>query len=275
MNLYYLGPQGSYSSIVAHKAFAESFYAHTPVENLRTILAHVQTDKEGIGIVPIENSITSNVHESMDYLFETDLKIIGEARLKITLHLIGRTGTELSKVTKVYSHPQALHQCSAFLQEHKIDTEEVVSTAAGQRHVLAQSGAEEALIGSGELAKREELEILADDLGNVQNNVTRFLFVGHKDIAQEETEQKRATFTFRVKHEAGALVDVLNKLAAAGANLTSIESRPIPGSDFEYKFWIDVEAHSQSIDDITAVIKKNTAEHRVLGVYPKGDTYES
>lgn len=274
MKVYYLGPLGSYSSIVAENAFSgESL---EPLSSFRCIIDEVLKDPDVIGILPIENSSTSNIHENIDYFFAHDIKIIGEANLQIALHLTGLEAAELSDIKTVYSHPKALLQCSRFLEENKLHVEEVASTSDGGAQVLSRQDASCAVIGSRALAKSDGLQLLAENIGNEQDNKTRFVFVSqasHEPLS--ETGTPKIALTFKTKHEPGSLARVLTAIADTGCNVTKIESRPIPGTDWEYLFWIDVEVTSGDTLGLLQVIEESTLEYKLCGEFFVGPTFKS
>ena len=273
MNIYYLGPPGSFSHCIAAQAFSESYMQLYPLASLLAIKNQVSAETDSVGVFPVENSITSNVHETIDYLFNTDLSIIGEGRLQIVLNLIGLKGAKLADIKEVYSHGKALEQCATFLAEHQISPVVVGSTSDGQQLILEKSQVHCAALGSRRLAEHPALIVLKDNIADVSNNMTRFLFVSQTTEALQDEPRNKMTVTFKVKHRSGSLAAVLTALAFQGANLTMISSRPIPGSEFEYNFWVDLEFRPEGISDISAVIASETLEHRIMGIYPRGGIY--
>src|SRR5205085_5788746 len=117
--------------IVTKKVFP-SGYSLVACPNFLEIVNKALIDKTSIGVLPVENSITSNVHENIDYLFKNNLHIVHEAFLKINLHLIGLKETKLTNITTVYSHQKALSQCTSFIKKHSFKIIETSSTAAGK-----------------------------------------------------------------------------------------------------------------------------------------------
>lgn len=134
----YLGPQNSYSHIAAKKMFPHG-YSFTLCKTFSDIIAVVETDKNAIGILPIENSTTSNIHENIDYVFSNRVHIIAEAYLHIHLHLIGLPQSTVSTIRTVYSHPKALLQCSTFIRQHHFKSLETTSTSEARTIVMKKT----------------------------------------------------------------------------------------------------------------------------------------
>jgi prephenate dehydratase len=272
MDIYFLGPPGTFSHILARQVFKDTIHSLVPANSFQQIFKEI-CDRDGaVGIIPMENSITSNVHENVDRLFVGDLKIVGEAFLEITLHLLGSEDCKPSEVKTLYSHPKALEQCAKFLSRYRGAVVETSSTANAAQELPPGC----ALIGSSALAESAGLSVLQSDIGDISQNSTRFVFVSQSEIEDTSNAScNRLTFTFQVRHEPGALVKVLKALGETGANLTKIESRPIPGRDWEYLFWVDLEISPEQRDDVCKIVKDNTLEYQILGCYPGGNTYSS
>lgn len=268
MKIYYLGPVGSFSYIAAKNAYPKDQLIST--NSFEEIILNTESDHESLGILPIENSITSDVYVNIDSIFARKLYIVKEIYLSITMNLIGLKNSKVEKIKTVYSHPKALVQCTKYISSHKLSSVEASSTAAAQEIVMQKNDLSLAAIGSNELVDKEKLEILESNIGNEKNNKTRFVSVSSKQSLKDE---KKATAIFSVKHEPGSLAKVLGKLAHVGINLTKIESRPIPGTEWEYKFWIDFEIEKEKMKVALNTLKENSLDVRIVGVYEKGKLY--
>jgi len=270
MNIYYLGPVGSYSEIIARKIFATDEYALVPVGGFAEVVENVRQD--GMGILGIENSTSSSVHESVDVLFQSDVYIIGEVSMNIELHLGGIKGTSFTDIIDVYSHTQALAQCSILIKEHKLKAHKESSTASAIDEVLARNDSSKAAIGGKKSIEEKNMEVVAENIGNTENNMRRWVIISRNPESLLQPINK-VTYAFHVKHEPGSLVRALQAIANAKGNMTKIESRPVPGSDWEYEFWVDVEIPEGSLDIIIAAIAQSTLTHRRIGAYQKGTLY--
>lgn len=271
--IYYLGPKGSYSYLVTKKIYLKEDLI--PCESFFSIVN--KTLEEGaLGTLPIENSITSDVFENVDYLFSKKLIIVKEAYLKINLFLIGLQNSSLKVVKEVYSHPKALAQSSKFIEKQHLTVFESKSTAEGKEIVIETGNLRKVFIGSRDLAVDPRVKILAENIGNAKDNMTRFIIV--KRLSKKNAKMKlgnKMTAIFKLVHKPGSLANLLTKLAQLQINLTKIESRPIPETQWEYQFLVDFEVDQKKIKEITQIFKENTLTVKIIGVYQKGGVYES
>lgn len=272
MNIYYLGPPGSYSHTVVSALYKTGH--SVPCRTFSEVVEQVIADPGSHGLMGLENSISSSVHESIDLLFQhTDLSIIGEACMNISLHLIGVPGSDISKITTVYSYPQALAQCSTFIKQNGLREIESPSTTTAVREVDTLQNPEIAAIaGEGSVAGTD-LQILKSGIGNVAHNLTRWAVISNQK--PDLTSGNKMTLIFKVKHEPGSLVKVLQSIAEKRGNLSKIESRPVPGSTWEYSFWIDIEIPDGSAEVFEEVMRQEALEYRVVGAYPRGETFNT
>ncbi len=272
MKIYYLGPQGSYSHILAQKVFAKDaqFIA---CDSFFDVIRFVQQDSQSIGALAIENSISSSVHQTVDLLYNTDVCIVGEASMYIALQLLGIASSNEQEIKKVYSHPQALAQCSEYIAKHKLIPFETLSTSAAVHRILEDNSQDAAAIANIESFEDKNLVILNKDIANVPNNMTRWVFIAQRGSPALSKTINKVTYIFKVKHEPGSLVMVLDKMAKLKGNLTKIESRPLPGTHWEYGFWIDIEIEEHMIQQVDDMMKETTLECRRVGAYEKGKLY--
>lgn len=275
MNVFYLGPSGSFSAIVAEKQFSSSGASIISCDDFDHILRRVLAEPHSIGILPIENSITSNVHENVDSLFRSELHIVGEAYLQVTLHAIGSSKASIETITTVYSHPKALQQCSRWITERNLHAIPCRSTSEAIQQVLAKSDPALAVIGAAVLASLPGCTVLASDIGNVKQNTTRFVFISRSASALSPANPDKLSISFTALHQPGSLAIVLSSLAMHGVNLTKIVSQPIPGSDFEYNFWIDLECEPEKVSLALKTMEENTQEFSVIGSYARGKKFNS
>jgi chorismate mutase/prephenate dehydratase len=274
--IFYLGPEDSYSYIVTRQIMLEKEYELVAVESFSKIIENTTKIKNAIGVLPIENSITSDIHENIDYLFKTDVKIFYEAFLRINLQLIGLKDAVIEDIKTVYSHERALAQCSDFIKEHHLSVKEAQSTAKGKELLLQKQDKTIGIIGSKILANNQQLKILQENIGNDMYNMTRFVFVIN-DNHQVSNDANKASIIFTVPHMPGALAKLLTELAEKHMNVTKIESRPIPGTNWEYQFWIDIENPNGAItiEQLTNLFEKNTLAYKIAGIYPSGEIFAS
>lgn len=277
MRIAFLGPEGSYSSVLVRQLYADVPEAQLCACNsFAEICDFVAENTLSVGVLPIENSITSNVHENIDFVFSKNLHIVAEAYLSISLHVLALTEASLEDLACVYSHSKALEQCSQWLEAKGLSSKALASTAAARDFVIERMDTSIGLIGGGVLEACEELHIVANNVGNQKRNLTRFLCVANTPTERGEfSEHCKMSVLFTLPHRSGALARVLLAIAEAGLNLSKIESSPIPGSDFEYQFWVDVELNAADIETVPEILRPTTKEFRVIGTYEPGLVFRS
>src|SRR3990167_8911075 len=272
MKIYYLGPIGSFSEQIGKKIYKEDDLV--PLQTFEGIVKKVENDTEAIGLLFIENSISSSVHQSVDLMFESKAKIISEAYMEISLDLIGLSGTEMRDVKTVYSHPQALSQCSEFIKKFHLKPMSEQSTASAASYVKSSKKIQNAAIGSRYLADLMKLQVIKENIGNVKHNMSRWILIASR-AAIKDMQVNKLTVIFKVKHEPGSLVKVLDQIAKKKGNLTKIESRPLPGTNWEYEFWVDLEIPKGTQMSFLKLFQNETLEYKVLGAYKKSKLYNS
>ncbi len=268
MNIYYLGPVGSFSEVVVRHQFSreDDFIA---LRSFSEIVKNVEEDENGVGALVIENSISSSVHISVDLMYRSRVFITGEAFMKMQMDLIGIKGASKSGIKDVYSHVQALSQCSKYIDDNKLVSHEMQSTSEAAEFIKKTDHVKMAAIGSNYLAYMLGLKVLDVNIANEKHNLSRWIFI-RKSALPLHGKVNKVSYIFKVKHEPGSLVKVLSKISEAKGNLTKIESRPLPGTDWEYGFWVDVEIPENSQEVFNELMKKETLDYRVVGMYIKG-----
>lgn len=272
MKVYFLGPVNSYSHLAAKYVLAQEELI--PMDSFGQIVEKILTDEHAIGVLPIENSITSDIHENIDTLFRNNyVSIIAEIYIKIVLHLIGLEGATKEQITEVYSHPRALAQCTNFIKSNMLITHETSSTSKAKDIIVEKNQKNLAAIGNKLLEEKGGTKILQENIGNDAINMTRFVFVSQQQTIQNT--KNKTSIIFKVPHIPGSLAKILTKLAEVNLNLTKIESRPIPGTSWEYYFWVDVEKQNLDMEKVKQILENETTEYRILGTYKKGDEKQS
>ena len=263
-----LGPVGSYSEKAAllwSKTRPGASLVYFP--DFEGVLDAVQAGGVEAGIVPVENSLEGAVTVVMDLLLHLDVVIVGEVNLPIRHCLVGRGEGDIKVIL---SHPQALAQCRQYLREHYPNAE--VRTTGSTSHAarLAQEFPEMAAIAGQETAERYGLTILAREIQDASDNVTRFILTGREGIAATGRD-KTSLIIYLDKDRPGALFSILEEFARRSINLTRIESRPSRKGLGDYYFYIDLEGHmnDSAVGGAIDAIKEKAAMIRVLGSYPR------
>lgn len=234
------GAEGAYSQIAASGLFEKPTIHY--VNRFEQVFEAVQNGVCKYGILPIENSSYGSVNEVYDLLHKYHFYIVRSMKLPIHHHLLAKKGTTFENIKEIFSHQQALGQCSTFLSaladDVKITACENTAIAA---KMVAESGREDvAAISSVNCAGLYHLTTLRNDIQNAETNYTRFICVAKEMEIYEGAN--RISLLLTVPHEPGTLYNVISKFATLGLNLTKLESRPIAGKDFEFLFYFDLEA---------------------------------
>ena len=268
LRVAYLGPEGTFSHLAARKHFGTSMEL-VPTAAIGEVFAAVERGEVELGLVPVENTTEGVVTQTLDAFADSELSICGEVLLRISQHLLSQSG-RLADVKRVASIPQALAQCRLWLERQLpgIERIESASTAAAAR--LAASDAGVAAIASAAAAAAYGLVGVAAAIEDRRDNTTRFLLLGRQPTPPSGSDLTSAVFTVR-KAQAGALHRLLEPFARLGVNLTSIQSRPMPGKPFEYLFYLDLEGHRDDsrVASALAEAAAQAHSHRVLGSFPR------
>lgn len=273
--LYYLGPEGSYSHVISENAFGTERIL-IPCVSPDAIAYRVLGDKTAIGVLSVENSVTSNVHEAIDLLFQHNLLIVQEACLKINLNLIGLKEAGLDDIQVVYSHKKSLVQCAKFIKDHHLQANEVTSTAIGKDIVLANGDKSVGAIGHKKLAKHPDLHIITNSVGDEADNITRFAFVSQVPMPELGGRRNKASIIFTLPQMPGVIAKIMIEFSNAELNIMRIESRPVPGMTWHYQFWMDIE-RTETLDMafVEGVLREHALDYKIKGVYQTGRVYES
>ena len=235
-------------------------------QSFRGVMEAVQTGAAEYGVLPIENSSTGGITANYDLLLDFKNAIVGQYVMKIDQCLVGLPGTSLEEIRKVYSHPQGLAQCSIYLNDHPQYTGiEYDSTAAAARKVAAEGDPAQAAIASRRAAKEYGLAVLADSIQQEKNNCTRFIVIGSKEIYTPDSN--KLALCIELPHKSGSLYRILSHFLYNDLNMTQIESRPIPGRNWEYRFFVDVEGNldDAAVRNALRGIREEAAFFRILG----------
>jgi prephenate dehydratase len=272
MRVAYLGPPGTFSEeAVARCDLARG--GGVPQATFAEAYAAVRRGEVEAALLPIENSIEGSVGATLDLLVHEPGPLIRrEVLVPVRQHLLAPRGTRLEDLRRVLSHPQPFGQCSRFLREKLPGAalEPTHSTADAARQVAAGApGA--AAIGSRAAADRYGLEILAESIQDVDENVTRFVLLAQADEAPTGTDRTSIAFTLD-RDRPGGLYEVLGEFARRGINLSKVESRPMKQALGHYVFFLDFEGHRLDASGADALAGVRALVHRLhlLGSYPRG-----
>lgn len=263
----YQGVPGAYADIAMKQFFGQEV-DNFNVATWRDAMEAVKNNEADYAVLPIENSTTGIVSGVYDLLQEYNNYIIAETYLKIEHSLLGLPGADIDKVTTVYSHPQGLMQCENFLEQHK-DWKQIsqANTAGSAKKVLEEQDATHVAIASEEAARVYGLEVLKHKINNLDNNTTRFVIVTNSRRFVKNA--KKMSIVFETANEAGTLYNLLSHIIYNGLNMNKIESRPIEGRAWEFRFFVDFEGNIDEPRVINALrgIQEEAVSIKLLGNY--------
>jgi len=263
----YLGPKATFTHQAALEHFGISA-KYIPLATIRDVFEEVERGNIDYGVVPVENTIEGVVNYTLDMFLTTlAVKIVGEIIIPVAQHLLS-LAEDITDIKKVYSHPHALAQARGWLDKHLPWAQriEVESTAKAAEIALEDETA--AAIASEAAATVYNLNILAKNIQENLNNLTRFLVIGKKTLKM--TGKDKTSLLFAVKDEAGALYKALEPFYKYNVNLTKIESRPSKEKSWDYVFFVDLEGHmdAENVKKALQELKNRTKMVRILGSYP-------
>ncbi len=244
------GVVGAFSHKAARSFFGEISPSFEPT--FQQVFEDVATGSADFGVLPVENSAAGSVTAVYDLILRYRFYIVGAVDVKVEHCLVAGKGT--GTPTAAASHPQALSQCSEYLEAHSLKALEWSNTAAAAQYVAQECPPGVAAICSKEAAQEYGLQILQENIQNEAENTTRFIVISKDAILPEDAG--KISLCFSLPHETGSLSSVLERFAMEGLNLTKIESRPLPGKNFEYDFYLDFTGnihHPKTLDLICAL----------------------
>lgn len=237
------------------------------VDSFSEVFAAVQDGRVDIGVVPVENSSTGSVNEVFDLILAHRFSIVAAATVQVRHCLMALP--QADKVTDVYSHHQALSQCSEYIAANGLKPHPYANTAMAAEMVAQSGDPTIAAIASEEAANLYGLKILARNIQTVEHNCTRFIAISKTPVIPPEAN--KISLIFSLPHVTGSLYHALARFAAEGLNLTKLESRPIRNGDFEYAFYVDFEGSVARPEtaDLLCALSDEMPQFTLLGNYPE------
>lgn len=234
--------------------------------------AIVAGDVDG-AVLPIENSLHGSVAEHYDLLLQHAVRIVRESSLRVRHNVIALPGVKLRELRRILSHPVALSQCRRWLHQHsEFTSEPFYDTAGSVKHLVSHGLRDVAAVAPALAAEVFGGEVLVEGIEDHHENFTRFHLITREDDRRElahpaETPTKMSV-AFALEHRPGTLFDALGGLARCGADLTKIESRPVPGRPWEYVFYVDLRfGATESADEALRVLNGRSSMVKELGRY--------
>ncbi|NLW79986.1 MAG: bifunctional chorismate mutase/prephenate dehydratase [Ruminococcaceae bacterium] len=260
------GTMGAYSQLACDRLFEAADIVF--VKSFEGVFSAVEKGLCDYGILPIENSSYGAVNDVYDRLRRHHVHIVRGTRLQISHALLARPGTALSDIREIASHEQAFGQCSAFMAAHpEIKVTICENTAVAARMVAEGGRPNLASISSPECARLYGLQVLDEGIQNERGNYTRFICI--KRDMEIYPGANKISLLLAAEHRPGALRSVIEQFSMLGINISKLESRPIPGRDFEFMFYFDLDAsvYSPALVDLLGDMAENTEGFKFFGAY--------
>ncbi len=261
------GTEGAYSQAATEHYFGRncnSFY----VKTFRDAMEAIEEGAADYAVLPIENSTAGSVDEMYDLLDEFENYIVGETVIPITHTLSALPGTKLTDIKRVYSKSVALMQASNYLNAHpEWQQISAVNTAIAAKKILEEKDHTQAAVCSAQAAEVFGLEVLEENINDINNNSTRFIVVTNQKIFLKNA--KKISLSLELPHESGSLYHILSHFIYNDLNMTRIESRPVDGKNWEYRFFIDFEGNlgDAAVKNALRGLREESKNLKILGNY--------
>lgn len=267
MRIAIQGEAGSFHHQVANDWFGETATI-VPCESFNEVFGALARRDADMIVTAVENSLYGSINEVLDLIESYRFPIVGEVFLRVEQQLIALPGATPSDITKVYSHPVALAQCENFFETTLPGAERVEyhDTAASVELIKKLGDPHAAAIAGRGAAALYGLPILAENIEDNKANYTRFLVLSPKELPVKNAN--KASLVITTDHTPGALGRVLAAFSDRGANLTKLQSRPIVGQPWKYRFYLDVEIAPDPLAETLVQIQNDGADATILGRYP-------
>ncbi len=259
------GVEGANSQLACDKLFERPKIMY--MKSFDSVFTAVDKGLCKYGILPIENSLQGSVISVYDLMKKYRFHIVRSVKIKIDHMLMAKPGVKLSDIKEIYSHEQALAQCSDFLSTLGVKLIPCENTATAAKILSESDRRDIAAISSKSCAELYDLSILSENIQNSDNNYTRFICIS-KELEIYPGANK-ISIMFTVPHKPGSLYSIISKFSVLGVNLTKLESRPIPGKDFEFMFYLDFEAsvYARDIRHLISTLEEEPEFFAFLGNY--------
>lgn len=268
LSVAFQGESGAYSERAVEALFTSA--RTIPSHSLREVFETVEIGAADFGVVPLENSYAGSINETYDLLVRHGLVVVAEKIVRISHSLLALDSAALEDIEVVFSHPQALDQCSEFLDSLEVERVSVHDTAGAARKVSEEARPEAAAIASGEVADRWGLKVVAANIEDRPDNSTKFVAVGRSSDGSFGPADK-TSIVFATADVPGALYRCLGEFARRGLNLSKLESRPSRSKAWQYLFYLDFEGPvtDEAAQEALKSLEEHTSLIRVLGSYPR------
>jgi len=260
------GVEGAYSQSACDKLFSPADITY--FNSFEGVFQAVDSGLCRFGVVPLENSSAGSVNEVYDLMNRYRFYIVRSIKLPITHTLLAAPGAKIDDIKEVFSHEQAIRQCSRFLKSwNGVKVTECANTAMAAKQAASSGRTDAAVISSRDCAELYGLQALSFNIQNTDNNYTRFICISKKPEIYPGSH--KTSLMLALKHKPGSLYSVLAKFYAHGINMNKLESRPISGQNFEFMFYFDIDTPviSDELKQVLAELEQETDMFDYLGTY--------
>jgi chorismate mutase / prephenate dehydratase len=260
------GVEGAYSQAACDKLFSPADITY--FNSFEGVFQAVDSSLCRFGVVPLENSSAGSVNEVYDLMNRYRFYIVRSIKLSITHTLLAAPGAKIDDIKEVFSHEQAIRQCSRFLKSwNGVKITECANTAMAAKQAASSGRTDAAVISSRDCAELYGLQALSFNIQNTDNNYTRFICISKKPEIYPGSH--KTSLMLALKHKPGSLYSVLAKFYAHGINMNKLESRPISGQNFEFMFYFDIDTPviSDELKQVLAELEQETDMFDYLGTY--------
>lgn len=245
MRVAYSGVEGAFANIVAERIFPDAKAVSCP--DFKAAYESVVSGKCDCAVLPVENSFNGDVSQVLDLAFFGSLYISGIYEAEIVQNLLAVKGATIDEIKTVISHPQALGQCSEYIEKHGFKAQEAVNTAVAAKEVSDKGDKSLAAIGSKEAAEKFGLKVLASHINESSTNTTRFAVFSRAQKTPSKNDD-RFIMLFTVKNAAGSLGEAISIIGKYGFNLLALKSRPTKELVWNYYFYVEGEGNINSAE---------------------------
>jgi chorismate mutase/prephenate dehydratase len=259
------GTEGANSMIACEKLFERPSVMY--FNTFESVFSAVDKNLCRYGILPIENNLHGSVSDTYDLMQQYRFSIVRDVKLKINHVLLANPGVKLSDIKKIYSHEQALAQCSEFLKTTGVEVEQYENTATAAKMISEKGKRDAAAISTIRCAELYDLDVLSEDIQNNANNYTRFVCIS-KNL-EIYPGANLISLMMTLPHKPGSLYQLIAKFAALGINLTKLESRPMPDKDFEFMFYfeLNISVYDDAVFNLFSQLEGGNEKFVFMGCY--------
>lgn len=266
IRVVFQGAEGAYSQAAMMQYFGneiDSFH----VDTFRDAMSAIEEGSADFAVLPIENSTAGIVSDIYDLLVEFENYIVGEQIIKIEHCLLGLPGTNIEDIKTIYSHPQSLMQSARFLNEYNWKQISMQNNAFAAKKVVEDNDKTQAAVASAYAGEIYGLEVLKQGVNQSETNATRFIIVTNQKVFLKDA--KKISICFEIPHESGSLYRLLSHFIYNNLNLCKIESRPIEGRNWEYRFFVDIEGNlaDSAVKNALRGLRDEARNMKILGNY--------